>query len=210
MNILVSSDWHTDPEASVPINLEYLIEDKLRQDWHVVLAGDIFNALELGWERYRYMPIVKLLQRWQHNHPTCIFFLEGNHDRENPFLATQDHIYFPEAKAYVCHGHQFDLLWGWLPIKSFPVPRFVQRWYRTPAKEKRKGHLPDYHLMSMQVEYQAGKVALKKGYQTVVFGHTHLPRVIRGEVFTLANSGDMVDSMSYLIYDNGQWDLKTL
>ncbi len=59
--------------------------------------------------------------------------------------------------------------------------------------------------MSMQVEFQAGRIALKRGYRVSVLGHTHLPRVIDGEVFTLANSGDMVDSHSYLTGRDGEW-----
>ncbi len=214
MKTLISSDWHESPSELFPDyyklyeHLDYC-EQWLVSGNRIILAGDLFDALELGWDAYRYHPVIKRLKEWQAKYPEQFFILEGNHDRKNPYLPTKlnvvvDNILF-------CHGHQFDALWGWLPIYRFPVPDFIRRWYRTPAKKK-KGDLRDYHLLSLLIEYSAGKVALKKGFRAIIFGHTHLPMILKREAFTLANSGDFVDSFTWLEGDieTNQWELKFL
>ena len=60
----------------------------------------------------------------------------------------------------------------------------------------------------MQIEYSAGKVALKKGYKAIIFGHTHLPVIIRREDFILGNCGDGVDSFSFLELDTETLDIE--
>jgi len=50
--------------------------------------------------------------------------------------------------------------------------------------------------------------AVKNGYHTMVFGHTHFPAAeIRGGI-KIYNTGDMVDSYSYLVQENGNIELR--
>lgn len=207
MKILASSDWHTSPSFYLPNKLAKHIdycEQRLAGGYRIILPGDIFDALEFGWDVYRDHPVIKRLSQWDNS-----VIIEGNHDRKNPYLPTKlnvvvDNILFR-------HGHQFDALWGWLPIYYFPVPDFIRRWYRTPAKKK-KGELRDFQLATMQIEYSAQQFCIKHQYKAIIIGHTHLPTVIRRETFTLANSGDFVDSFAWLEGDTetNQWELKSL
>ncbi len=201
--VLVTSDWHISPSLDLVNKLSEHIdycEGQLTRGYRIILAGDIFNALECGWGAYRHHPIIKRLSQWDN-----LDIIEGNHDRKNPYLPTKPSVVIDNI--YFCHGHQFDILWGWLPIYRIPIPHFIQRWYRTPAKKK-KGELRDYHLASMQIEYSAGKDALKNGYKAIIFGHTHLPMIIWREDFILANCGDGVDSFSFLELDTETLDIQ--
>ena len=206
--LLITSDWHVPPSyekcQSDKLNEHIDYCEKHTEGKRIILLGDIFCALEFGWEVFEGHPLIQRLSRWDN-----LIIIEGNHDRKNPYLPTRQKVVIDNI--LFCHGHQFDLLWGWLPIHRFPIPDFIRRWYRTPAKKK-KGELQDYHLMAMQIEYSAGKVAIKRGYKGVVLGHTHLPTVIRRETFTYGNSGDLVDSMSWLEIDPAanKWELKYL
>ena len=203
--LLITSDWHV-PPYSQPDKLSEHIDycEKHAKDNQVVLLGDIFCALEFGWRAYQGHPLIQRLNQWSN-----LIVIEGNHDRKNPYLLTKEEVVIDSI--LLCHGHQFDLLWGWLPIYRFPVPSFIRRWYRTPAKRK-KGRLQDHHLMSMQIEYSAERAAIRHGYKGIALGHTHLPAVIKRETLTYGNSGDLVDSMSWLEVDSAadRWELRCL
>ena len=60
-------------------------------------------------------------------------------------------------------------------------------------------------------ELTAAEIALDKGYDFVINGHTHIPcikeiKTERGSVMYL-NSGDWVENMTALEYSNGEWKL---
>jgi len=189
MKILATSDWHLKPGPFSTDFVKHLGYIKTMADagWRVLVLGDWIDTLEYGRQAYD-------LDFFFSYHPN-ITWLEGNH---NPGLGVPsvviDNIFF-------AHGHQFDLLWGWLPIYRFPVPECIRKWYRTPA-QKKKGVLRDYHLSTIQIEATAAIWGVKHRYRAVVFGHDHCPLVrpfeSYPEDFILANSGDRVDSFTWL------------
>ncbi len=199
--LLVSSDWHSDPRCcslELSSHLKY-IEHRLDLGWQIVLAGDLFKALEYGWHVYQSDPIINRIAHWS-EFPNCII-LKGNHDQDSPYFPQQQSIVFDST--YISHWDQFDLLWGWLPISQFPVPAFIQKWYRTPAKKKADG-LNDWHISTLTCEYNATNFAIKNHYAVVVGGHTHSPVMTIREGITIANTGDFVDSFTWLEFD-GKW-----
>ncbi|MBA7625163.1 hypothetical protein ES703_32588 [subsurface metagenome] len=197
MNILITSDWHRGPEEALPPNLAQLIRhirEKLDNGWKVVLAGDIFDALEYGWPAFNNDPLVGVIRGLIAG---GAILLEGNHDSKSP--------YFPQLKnffidgIYISHWDEFDLVWGWLPISRFPVPDCIRKWYRTPRKLK-EGNLQDWHVSTAACEYRATQFAAKHGYKAIIGGHTHSGVVINREGLIVANSSDFVDSCRWLEY----------
>ncbi|MFW6043776.1 MAG: UDP-2,3-diacylglucosamine diphosphatase [Marinilabiliaceae bacterium] len=61
-------------------------------------------------------------------------------------------------------------------------------------------------------EAMAARLAIKKGYHFVICGHIHRPakKRIKSPIgsITYLNSGDWVDNMTALEYENGDWHLK--
>ncbi len=61
-------------------------------------------------------------------------------------------------------------------------------------------------------EKTVSNLAIDKGYAYVICGHIHRPthKIVKSEkgTVTYLNSGDWVESMSALEYENGQWSLK--
>lgn len=58
-------------------------------------------------------------------------------------------------------------------------------------------------------ENTAAEIAIEKGYDFVVCGHIHQPEIKKiktekGEV-TYLNSGDWIENLSALEYNNGEW-----
>jgi len=160
-----------------------------KEGYKIILPGDIVDILEFGLEAIKRDDFCRAVWYWA-NHSGRIR-LKGNHDAEPnlPASVVIDDI-------YISHWSAFDMLWGWLPIYRFPVPDWIVRRYKTPAKKK--GELLDYHLSTAQIEFEATKFCVKKGYRAVVGGHTHSPFVLDREGYKLANSGDMVDSFTWL------------
>lgn len=189
---LVSSDWHCNPameegrRARIRSFMRYCVR-KENDSYGVVLPGDLLDILEFGSNAIHQDPFCREVAEWAHGRNR----IRGNHDAE-PGLPP----YIVIDGIYISHWHEFDMLWGWLPIREFPVPAWLVRLYKTPAS--RKGELLDYHLSTIQVEYRATKMCVKKGYRGIVGGHTHAPFTQRREGYLVANCGDMVDSFSWL------------
>lgn len=203
-NILASGDWHKEPHVLSPELSDHLdyIDRKLRSGWLVVLTGDLFDALEYGWAVYESDPILYRVSRWAEL-SNCII-LEGNHDRKSPYYLQRES--YSLSDTYFCHGHQFDLLWSWLPVYRFPMPDFLRRWYRTPGKSKKQGKLQDFHISALQVRDTAEAYAIKHSYPNIIIGHNHLPNVDTLEILTYGNTGDFVDSNSWLEREDGKWN----
>ncbi|MCX6147625.1 MAG: UDP-2,3-diacylglucosamine diphosphatase [Candidatus Kapabacteria bacterium] len=61
-------------------------------------------------------------------------------------------------------------------------------------------------------EYTAVTIALEKDYDYVVCGHIHQPCIkkykkVNGEILTYLNSGDWIENLTALEYNNGEWEL---
>jgi len=192
--MIILSDIHANPylsEDDQKRRLRFLAHIEILERNHlVVILGDAIDLLENG---------TSILQDdfCQRVFTWCMArkWVRGNHD---PVKELPDHLLIDGW--YFCHGHQFERLYGWLPIYRIPVPSFIQKLYITPA-QKKQGELLDYHEATAGCEFQATKFGVKHGYKGIVFGHTHSPCSSEREGFTLINDGDAVDSFSYVILD---------
>jgi len=123
---------------------------------------------------------------------------------------------FAENGVYFCHGHQFDWesfilgtpvdpIWWSVNVAFFTLPLGLGYFFLN----KIFGAEEDaYHKGIEIIHERASKYALENGHHTVVFGHTHLPIIEERNSVNLYNSGDMVDSYSYLVQENGVIELR--
>lgn len=137
-------------------------------------------------------------------------YVWGNHDykvekklKENNITIkaeiTDDFIL---ENIYFCHGWRFDvqqrfahILYGWL-VTQFPY--LYQVFFKTPfqLKEKEERYAP----LSQKVHDEAREFIKRKKVDYLIMGHTHDP-LEDGKLF---DCGDMVDSLSYVIIENGK------
>lgn len=147
-------------------------------------------------------------------------YILGNHDwYSGVFASLIEPIEivprFSENGTYYCHGHEtswynftigtpFDPAY-WRKMFPFVLPPVAFMW----VVNKWLGIYDDTYSWAVALLHEgAATYARKNGYHTLVFGHTHCPCVeTRGGV-NLYNSGDMLDSYSYLVQENGKIELK--
>lgn len=117
---------------------------------------------------------------------------------------------FVENGVYYTHGHEFDwlsLITGtpvdpiyWKMALPFIAPWAFPIWIATRMWAKAED---TYHFGISLIHEKARDYAVKHGYHTVIFGHTHYPiEEVRGGI-KLVNVGDQIDSYSHAIQENG-------
>lgn len=124
---------------------------------------------------------------------------------------------FAENGVYYTHGHEFDWESFWLGTPVDPI------WWTTALPffifsplglfyvllNKVLGASEDVYTQGIAfLSERASNYALKNGYHTLVWGHTHLPRDEAKDGIRLVNCGDQVDSRSYAIEENGIIELR--
>lgn len=159
--------------------------------YKTIIAGDAHNVLEYGLNKILSDASSRMLWEWCNDSNKVR--LKGNHDPDPKFPS-----FIVVDGYYICHGHQFDYLWSWLPIYRLHLPYFLSRKITTPAKKKEHG-IQDYWVVTRGCEHEATKYMVKHNYKGVVFGHTHCPVEIKRNGYTLLNSGDWVDSYTILL-----------
>lgn len=135
-------------------------------------------------------------------------YIRGNHDYKIkvPELNIVDN-YLQEG-IYYTHGWEFDVeqcigspLYSWI-VKYFPS--IYQKLFRSPFETISEHNV--YTEQVIMIQAAAAHFAEKKGYEYLVFGHTHFPRM-KGK---LVNCGDFVDSGSYVVIEDGKPELKRM
>ncbi len=202
---IIASDLHCNPIIDSERKRKILQFKRYcdKSNMEVILAGDIFDSLEFGWKKILENDFCADMFEWTTNK----IYLEGNHDRTRPD-GSKAYKYAIVDSVYISHWHQFDLLWGFLPLDTFWLPDWLIRTYKTPAKVKEGMKGLDYHLMTAQVEYVAMHFLFKNFYDALIGGHTHSQFYMEREGCLLANCGDFVDSMTFAELDIFKLDIK--
>jgi|GEM_PF-1687619 len=121
---------------------------------------------------------------------------------------------FAENGVYFTHGHQ----WDWLALitgtpldpiylkNPFPF-LFPPAFFTWLAAKAWAGDKDTYSIAIAIIHEKARAYAVEHGYHTVVLGHTHFPTAeIRGGI-NIFNTGDQVDSYSYVIQRDNDFEL---
>lgn len=220
MRALICSDTHIGHPASSYEAIGRLLQEAKQYD-EVIFAGDTFELIWATPEDIQFSSPYKFAY---HAIADLVLFqkprvkiVAGNHDPKDklqqllPLAHIEDRTYLGAYE--VRHGHQFDTLikpmdkaLGWLY-------RFLPFWktkvWGTPFQEKLLGERErwDYHQMLIAQKALQYVVARKDSIDGLVYGHTHFPFAQRfpTEGVELLNTGDMCDSRTYLVREQGQW-----
>jgi predicted phosphodiesterase len=142
--------------------------------------------------------------------PTTIIW--GNHDYKLwkkvkiPVRVTDS---FVSNNIYYCHGWRFDLrqrvghlLYDRLIDQS---PHLYQRIFKTPFQLKNRED--EYSLHSRKIHEKAREFIEEEEIDYLIMGHTHYPIGNDGKLF---DCGDMIDSLTYVIIENGKPKLEKM
>lgn len=168
---------------------------------------------------------------------TPVYYLTGNHDEllrkfadfelgslqlKNKLLLNID-----GKKAWVFHGDVFDVTmqyskWlaklGAIGYDSLIHINTLINWFlqkfgkeKMSLSKKIKNSVKNAVKFINDFENTAAEIAIEKGYDFVICGHIHQPEIKKiktekGEV-TYLNSGDWIENLSALEYNNGEWSI---
>ncbi|MBD3749890.1 MAG: UDP-2,3-diacylglucosamine diphosphatase [Sphingobacteriales bacterium] len=166
-----------------------------------------------------------------------IYYLTGNHDEMlRKFadfnlggfqLLNKMVLNLDGKKAWVFHGDVFDVTmqhskWlaklGAIGYDTLILINSFINWCLTKMGKKKysfsqkiKASVKEAVKFINQFEETAAELAIEKGYNFVICGHIHHPEIRqivtdKGEV-TYLNSGDWVESLTSLEYQNGVWSI---
>jgi UDP-2,3-diacylglucosamine pyrophosphatase LpxH len=166
-----------------------------------------------------------------------VYYLTGNHDEMlRKFadfnlggfqLLNKMVLNLNGNKAWVFHGDVFDVTmqhskWlaklGAVGYDTLIYINSLTNWCLTKMGKKKysfsqkiKASVKEAVKFINQFEQTAAELAIEKGYAFVICGHIHHPEIReiktdKGSV-TYLNSGDWVESLTSLEYQNGVWDI---
>ena len=204
----------------------------------LVLNGDIIDIWQF---RKSYFPkshlnvIKKIIDLAAKG--TQVYYITGNHDEMlrkfsdtnigNIQLVDKIVLELDDKKAWIFHGDVFDAsvqhskwiakLGGWgydlLILSNRLVNWCLQKMGKEPYSfsKKIKANVKKAVKFISDFEHTASELAIENGYDYVICGHIHEPKMIRkvnkkGTTFYL-NSGDWVENLTALEYNKKRWKL---
>lgn len=229
--LLVVSDLHVgNPFSAATRTLGDFFEFAESGRYNLCINGDGFEILQARFASLAaesagvLRGIRRLLERG-----LCVFYVVGNHDiaLENflsvwsgisitPFL----NVVSGDARIRIEHGHLYDpsfvkspRLYEWLTSAAGPLLHFYPDVYRLWASyegaRQRVKQLLSPRERWPSVYHEAAEMLLRRGFDAVVFGHTHQSEDVRiGELGRYLNSGTWVRGGSYVEIDRGQLALR--
>lgn len=238
IEVSVISDLHLATHASKPKKiLEYLksIDPKI-----LVLNGDIIDSWRFSRNYFpkNQMKVVRQLIKMMEK-GAKIFYVTGNHDEFlRKFAGTQigqlkivnQYIFEHKGlKTWIFHGDIFDkiihkskglakfgaALYGLLTMLNQLLNLFLRSFGRKEIiiyKSLKKNLVREKRKPS-KFESEVAKSAVAQGYDIVICGHTHIPKVKMLEAnkkqIRYINCGDWVEHLTAAEFYNNRWHLYT-
>jgi len=236
IEVAVISDIHLATHACKPKKvLKYL---KSIQPKTLVLNGDIIDSWRFS-RNYFPKPQLKVIRQLikMMEKGVKVFYVTGNHDEflrkfsqaqiGNLRIVNQLILDLDGSKTWIFHGDIFDSVihqtkwlakmgaatYGMLTMLNQMVNRVLQRIGKPEIiiyKSIKKYTVREKINLS-SFEMAIGNAALKQGYQTVICGHTHIPKekqlTISGQIIKYLNCGDWVEHFTATEYYDGKWRL---
>lgn len=204
----------------------------------LILNGDFIDIWQF---RKRYFPkehlqVIQRILRMA-SKGTKVYYITGNHDdalrRYSDFSTGNIHLRDKlelqlNGKSYwIFHGDIFDAFIQYSPLVAklggisydylILLNRWINKvraffgWSAMSFTKKIKSSVKKAVKFIQNFEDHAIRLAIEKGYDYVVCGHIHRPRIREyhrenGSV-TYLNSGDWIENLTALEYKWGQWSL---
>jgi len=236
IEVAVISDIHLATHACKPKKvLKYL---KSIQPKILVLNGDIIDSWRFS---RNYFPkqqlkvirqFIKMMEKG-----VQIYYITGNHDEflrkfnqtqiGNLRIVNQLILELDGLKTWIFHGDIFDniihntkwlaklgaIIYGMLSILNQYVNRFLA-WIGKPEimiYKSIKKYIVREKISLSSFESAIGNAAIKRGYQTVICGHTHVPKqkqlTISDQKIQYLNCGDWIEHFTAAEYCDSNWTL---
>ncbi|HSM46382.1 MAG TPA: UDP-2,3-diacylglucosamine diphosphatase [Draconibacterium sp.] len=236
IEVAVISDIHLATHACKPKKvLKYL---KSIQPKTLVLNGDIIDSWRFS-RNYFPKPQLKVIRQLikMMEKGVQVYYITGNHDEflrkfsqtqiGNLRIVNQLILDLDGSKTWIFHGDIFDNVihqtkwlaklgaatYGMLTMLNQIVNRFLQ-WIGKPEiiiYKKIKKYTVREKINPSSFESAIGNSAFQQGYQTVICGHTHIPKekqlTISGQKIQYLNCGDWVEHFTAAEYCNSNWSL---
>lgn len=168
---------------------------------------------------------------------TKIYYVTGNHDEmmrkfvgfniSNFSIVNKLVLTIDQKKVWIFHGDVFDVTmkhskWlaklGAIGYDTLILINSAFNWCRQKfGKEKYsfskkvKDSVKSAVKFVNDFETTVAEIAIDKGYQYVICGHIHQPAIKKIETengyITYLNSGDWIENLTALEYNNGSWDI---
>ncbi len=203
----------------------------------IILNGDIIDIWELkrgGKINKDQMKIILYLLKLSYKIP--IYYLIGNHEesKENLFgfnigkIKISDTFDYIDLKRNLCHfqhGHNFDPInnqYLWL-AKLGSIGYDIILWLNEKINKTRNYFGMPYISVSRYIKIMVKEAVMfiskyedlvsnyakSKQYNIIGVGHIHVPSITDINNVIVLNSGDFVESLSYIIETlDGEWKLK--
>lgn len=219
---IVMSDFHLGSNKSKTKEIARFLSELLKESpKRLVLAGDVFELWSTNYKsidggEHRIITLVSQLSEAG----TRIVYIPGNHDRafwafskftfgkikmRNEYVVRHNH-----KKYLVMHGDEFDAFTRnhvvisilldqlyILLVKINKVLRFFAKSKKSLSAEK---HSKKYAEMVGKIRSLALSYARSRKLSGIVIGHSHWPEIVNEpDGIVYANSGDWIDSCSYVV-----------
>lgn len=236
LEIAVISDVHLGTVGCHALELvQYLnsIDPK-----HLILNGDIvdiWNFRKRYWPESHMLVIRTLLSMMTNG--TDVHYLTGNHDEVmrkvshlqlGPFFMKDNMVLeLNGEKVWIFHGDVFDITMKhskWIAKiggRGYDLLIHLNRFVNHVLEKMGKGKISLSKRIKDSVkkavkfiddfEMTAIELAIEEGYDYVICGHIHQPKIRgyeneQGSVIYM-NSGDWVENLTALEYDGGEWSM---
>jgi UDP-2,3-diacylglucosamine pyrophosphatase LpxH len=229
--LVVVSDLHVgNPYSAASRNLGEFLEDALRRGYNVCINGDGFEILQARFASLAAdsAGVLRALRRLV-DAGRSVFYVVGNHDiaLEN-FLSAWSGIQITpflnvtsgDTRIRIEHGHLYDpsfvkspRFYEFMTRAAGPLLHFYPDVYRLWTSYEEVKHRVGEALRgkqgSVSVYHDAARMLLRRGFDVVVFGHTH-----QSEEMVFApgqryfNSGNWVRGGTYVEIDRGEVSLR--
>ncbi len=236
--LLVISDLHVgNPFSTASDTLLDFLDYARAQRFDLCINGDGFEILQASFASLAHDSVDVMKRLRAHlDAGLRVFYIVGNHDiilekflstftggatgvssqvEITPFL----NVAFGNLRIRIEHGHLYDPSFVKHPalyegltrlvgplLHLYPDVYRVWSWYEDLKQRLRSGLTAN--RVEQSVYYEAADMLLQRGFDVVVFGHTHKPEnVVLGPGRRYINAGNWVRGGSYVKFEEGQIDL---
>jgi UDP-2,3-diacylglucosamine hydrolase len=193
------------------------------------IVGDLFDFwIDYRWVIPRgYLPILSALRELS-EFGVKVSIIAGNHDFWLGNFFTQDmniaihnkplDLTLHGKRFYIAHGdglNRKDFGYRFLKLilrnpVTYTICRLLHpdviftlaRWCSTLSR----GQRPDFDIQEPYIEH--ARELFMKGYDYVIFAHTHNPIKLNENQHTYINIGEWINRCTYAVYNQGKLDLK--
>jgi UDP-2,3-diacylglucosamine pyrophosphatase LpxH len=228
--LVVISDLHlgnpaSHAAASIPAFLDYV----RTQGFTLCINGDGFEMLQTRFSRLirDALPLLTQISRLRREGQR-VYYVVGNHDIYvehflDEWLATRIcpfiNLTSGGRRIRIEHGHLYDPVFSRSPdlyesltrlagLALFLRPDVYQLWdsaaQRLDRRLRRSAQGPD----DAMTYHRAAAEVLRRGFDTVIYGHTHRAETVQLANGLYINCGSWVRAGTYVEIDNGNVELK--